>query len=299
MVLAITATYMVAQALGGWLTGSLALVADAGHMLTDVLGLVMALAAIRVAQRPATGRRTYGFYRTEILAAVANGLVLFGVAGVILVEAWHRLTQTVPPELHTGPMLAVAVGGLVVNLVGVRLLHSGAQESLNLRGAFLEALSDLLGSLGVVVAAIIIALTGWWQADPVVSILIGLFILPRTWNLLRSSLDVLLESTPHHIDVAAMERALASVPGVQSVHDLHVWTITSGFVAMSGHVLADSRRGSDVLHDLRLVLRDQFGIQHATLQVERTNHQDDGACCDIKVGCTIPAASLKMEAAHH
>ena len=291
-VLAITAGYMVAQAVGGWLTGSLALVADAGHMLTDVLGLTMALAAIRVAQRPATMRKTYGFYRTEILAAMANALVLLLVAGVILVEAWRRLTLVEAPEVHSGPMLAVAVGGLLVNLVGVRLLHAGSHESLNLQGAFLEALSDLLGSIGVIVAAVVIALTGWWQADPIVSILIGLFILPRTWSLLRSSLDVLLESTPRHIDVGAMQRALATVPGVLSVHDLHVWTITSGFVAMSGHVLADGRRGSDVLHDLRVVLRDQFGIQHATLQIERADHLDDGDCCDIEVGCVVPTAGV-------
>jgi cobalt-zinc-cadmium efflux system protein len=285
VVLGLTTAYMLAEALGGWLTGSLALLADAGHMLTDVLGLAMALFAIRFAQRPATPARTYGFYRGEILAALVNSVVLFAVSGYILVEAWHRLQA--PHEIKSLPMLAIAAGGLVVNLIGVKLLHQGASESLNVQGAFLEVLSDLLGSLGVIVAAVIVLLTGWWPADPLVSVLIGLFILPRSWKLLKSALDVLLEATPTHLDVRGIEAAIRQVPGVASVHDLHVWSITSGFVALSGHVLADDRRSSDVLHDVQILLRERFKIEHSTLQVERRDHADDGACCTVDPRCLV------------
>jgi cobalt-zinc-cadmium efflux system protein len=284
-VLVLTSLYLLAEVVGGLLTGSLALLADAGHMLTDVLGLGMALFAIRFAQRPATPARTYGFYRAEILAAAANSIVLFGIAGYILFEAWHRFNE--PPEIKSLPMLAVAIGGLVVNLVGVRLLHGGADESLNLRAARLEVLADLLGSVGVVLAALVIQFTGWWPADPLVSVVIGAFILPRTWQLLRSALDVLLESTPAHIDVTEVEGVMRAVPGVGSVHDLHVWAITSGFVAMSGHVQASGRPSSDVLHDLRVALHDRFQIEHVTLQVEQPDHADDGACCTLDPRCLI------------
>jgi cobalt-zinc-cadmium efflux system protein len=194
VVLCLTAVYMAAEVVGGLVSGSLALIADAGHMLTDVLGLAMALLAIRFAQRPATPARTYGFYRLEILAALANSLVLFGVAAYILYEAWQRLMA--PPEVNTTAMLLIALGGLVVNVIGLRLLHVGSHESLNMHGAYLEVLADLLGSIAVIVAAVLIALTGWWQVDPLISALIALFILPRTWMLLRSVIDVLLESTP-------------------------------------------------------------------------------------------------------
>ncbi len=285
VVLGLTMTYMVVEAVGGLLTNSLALLADAGHMLTDVLGLGMALLAIRFAQRPATPVKTYGLYRAEILAALVNSVVLFGIAGYILYEAWRRFQA--PPEVSSLPMLAVAVGGLVVNLIGVRLLHTGAGESLNVRGAFLEVVADLLGSLGVILAAGIIYLTGWWLADPIISVVIGLFILPRTWRLLKSALDVLLEATPEHIDVEQVGAAMREVPGVASVHDLHVWTITSGFVAMSGHVQADGRRSSQVLHDLQALLRERFGIEHTTLQVEQPGHTDDGACCTIDPRCLV------------
>ncbi len=285
LVLGLTAAYMVAEVVGGLLTGSLALLADAGHMLTDVLGLAMASAAIWFAQRPATPARTYGFYRLEILAALANALVLFGVAGGVLLEAWQRFQE--PPAIDSLPMLLVAVGGLVVNLVGVRLLHTHAAESLNARSAYLEVLGDLLGSVGVIAAALTIRFTGWWQADPLISVLIGLLILPRTWSLLRSALDVLLEATPHDVDVRQIEAAMRTVPAVASVHDLHVWSITSGFVALSGHVLADGRPSSDVLHDVQTTLRDRFSIEHATLQVERADHADDGACCTMDARCLV------------
>lgn len=290
VVLGLTSAYMLAEVIGGLLTNSLALLADAGHMLTDVLGLAMALAAIRFAQRPATPAKTYGFYRTEILAALVNGVVLFGVAGYILYEAWRRFQE--PPEINSLPMLLIATGGLAVNLVGAKLLHAQAGESLNVQGAFLEVLSDVLGSLGVIVAAVIIYFTGWWQADPLISVGIGLFILPRTWKLLKSAVDVLLEATPEHVDVEQLEAAMRAAPGVESVHDLHVWTITSGFVAMSGHVLASGRESSDVLHDLQVLLRERFRIAHATLQVEHPDHADDGACCTIDARCLVVGGAV-------
>jgi cobalt-zinc-cadmium efflux system protein len=290
IVLALTAFYLLAEVIGGLLTNSLALLADAGHMLADVLGLAMALFAIRFAQRPATPAKTYGFYRTEILAALVNSVVLFGIAGFILYEAWRRFQA--PPEIQSLPMLLVAAGGIVVNLLGIWLLHAGARESLNMQGAFLEVFSDLLGSIGVIAAAVIIYSTGWWPADPLVSVAIGLFILPRTWRLLKSAVDVLLEATPSHLDLSQIAAAMGGVPGVTSVHDLHIWTITSGFVAMSGHVLAQDRPSGDVLHDLQVLLRRRFAIEHATLQVERPDHADDGACCMLDPRCLLVGPTL-------
>jgi cobalt-zinc-cadmium efflux system protein len=291
IVLGLTAAYMCAEIVGGLLTNSLTLLADAGHLFTDAFGLALALLAIRFAQRPATASKTYGFYRTEILATLVNGLVLLGVAAYILSEAWRRWQA--PEAVSALPMLGVASGGLIVTLVGVTLLHSGARESLNVRGAFLEVLSDLLGAIGAIAAALIILLTGWVRADPLISGLIGLLILPRTWSLLRSTVDVLLEATPAHIDVPAIQAAVAAVPGVTSLHDLHVWTITSGFVAMSGHVLAEGRRSADVLHDVQRLLRERFGIEHATLQVEQLDHADDGACCTVDPRCLVVGARIE------
>ncbi|MCC6175384.1 MAG: cation transporter [Chloroflexi bacterium] len=291
LVLTLTAVYMVAEVVASVLTGSLALLADAGHMVTDVLGLVMALLAIRFARRPATPSRTYGFYRAEILAALANGLLLCGVGAFIVFEAWERFQHS--REIASTPMLIVALGGLAVNLFAARLLHSGAGESLNVRGAYLEVLSDLLGSLGVVIAAVAIGFTGWWQIDPIMSLLIGLFILPRTWQLLKGALDILLEATPAHVDVEALEAAMHRVPGVLTVHDLHVWTITSGFVAMSGHIRAEGRPSGAILHDLQAVVQERFGIEHVTLQIERPDHFDDGTCCVVDPRCLLWRANVE------
>jgi cobalt-zinc-cadmium efflux system protein len=290
VVLIATAVYLVAEVVGGLLTGSLALLADSGHLLTDVLGLGMALAAIRFARRPATPARTYGFYRAEILAALVNGLVLIGIAVSILVAAWERFRA--PQSVDAVPMLLVGAGGLVVTLLGVWLLHGAAQQNLNVRGAFLEVLGDLLGSLATVLAAAVILATGWTQADPLISAVIGVLIVPRAWSLLRSVLDVLLEATPRELDVSKIERAMCEVPGVRSVHDLHVWTITSGFVAMSGHVVADGRRSAEILHDLRRLLKDRFEIEHVTLQVEvhAGDRADDWACCPIDPRCLVPGS---------
>jgi cobalt-zinc-cadmium efflux system protein len=298
VVLVVTGAYMLAEVVGGLLTGSLALVADSGHLLGDVLGLAMALAAIRFARRPATADRTYGFYRAEILAALANSIGLLLVASWILFAAWQRLTEGAV-EINALPMLVVAAGGLVVTLLGVALLHAGARESLNVRAAFLEVLGDLLGAAGTIVAALIILATGWTQADAIISALIGLFVVPRAWALLRSVIDVLLESTPRHLNTPQIEAAMRAEPGVESVHDLHLWSITSGFDAMSGHVRSNGRRSEDVLHDLRTMLRDRFGIQHVTLQVEAADHADDGACCIADPRCFVPTAVPLPATAEH
>jgi cobalt-zinc-cadmium efflux system protein len=277
VVLSLTTAYLLAEVVGGLLTGSLALLADAGHMLADVFGLSMSFAALRIAARPATPRRTFGFHRAEILAAVANAVLLLGIAGFILYEAWGRFAE--PAEIASLPMLLVAAGGLVVNVIGIKVLHGAAGESLNLRGAHLEVVSDLLGSVGAILAAITIMLTGWHQVDALVSVLIALFILPRAWSLLRTGLDVLLEATPAHLDLGQVVATMRRVPGVVAVHDVHAWTIASGYVAMSAHVQAKGRPSADVLHDLQTLLREELHVDHVTLQVESGDHADDGACC--------------------
>jgi cobalt-zinc-cadmium efflux system protein len=298
IVLGLTSVYVLAEVLGGLVTGSLALLADAGHTLTDVLGMAMALAAIWFAKRPATASRTYGFYRAEVLAALVNSIIPFGIAAYILYEAWHRLYA--PLEIHSLPMLGVAFAGVVINLIGVRLLQSGAAESLNLRAAFLEVLADLIGSAGVIVAALVILLTGWKPADLIISVAIGLFILPRTWHLLIGVVDVLLEATPKGVRLDQIEASMSSVPGVSAVHELHVWTITSGFVAMSAHVETDGRESSDTLHDLQRMLQTRFNIEHATLQIERPGHIADGVCCTIDPRCVVlgPSRLLRPLGSH-
>jgi cobalt-zinc-cadmium efflux system protein len=288
VVLSLTTAYLVAEVIGGVLTGSLALLADAGHMLADVFGLTMSFAAFRIAARPATARRTFGFHRAEILAAVANAVLLLGIAGFILYEAWHRFAQ--PAAVESLPMLLVAVGGLVVNLIGFKVLHGSAGENLNMRGALLEVVADLLGSVGATLAAITIMLTGWFQIDPLVSVLIALFILPRAWGLLRAGLDVLLEATPAHLDLDHVVATMGRVPGVSAVHDVHAWTIASGYVAMSAHVLVNGRPSADVLHDLQSLLREELHVHHVTLQVESADHADDGACCVMDPRC-LPLTS--------
>jgi cobalt-zinc-cadmium efflux system protein len=298
IVVAIIAAYMLAEVAGGLLTGSLALLADSGHLLGDVLGLAMALGAIHFARRPATAGKTYGFYRAEILAALINSVALIVLAFWIVYAAWQRLTFG-SAEVQALPMLVVAAGGVVVTLIGARLLHAGADSSLNVRAAFLEVLNDLFGSIGAVVAALIILRTGWTPADALISAAIGVLMLPRAFVLLRSVVDVLLEATPRHLDTAAIEAAMRAQPGVESVHDLHLWSITSGFDAMSGHVRSNGRPSEEVLHDLVSMLRDQFGIEHVTLQVEAADHADDGACCVADPRCFVPiAVPIPARSAH-
>jgi cobalt-zinc-cadmium efflux system protein len=265
--LGLTLTYMAAEVAGGLITGSLALLADAAHMLTDAGGLALALMAIRFGERPATPQRTYGYLRAEILSALANAVVLLVLTIYILYEAYRRFVD--PPEVLGWPMLLVAAVGLVVNLISMRLLSGGSSESLNVQGAYFEVLSDMLGSLGVIVAALVIMWTGWELADPIIGAGIGLFIVPRTWNLLRQATHILLEGTPPRVDVSLMEQGIATIPGVTAVHDLHVWTITSGLDAMSAHVtVQDPTEGIRVLRDVRTLVKEQFGIDHITVQIE-------------------------------
>lgn len=265
--LGLTVTYMAAEVVGGLLTGSLALLADAAHMLTDAGGLAFALLAIKLGERPATSRRTYGLLRAEILSALGNAVVLLLLTVYILYEAYERFAN--PPEVQGWPMLAVAVVGLAVNLVSMRLLSSGSGDSLNVRGAYFEVLSDMLGSLGVIVAAVIVALTGWRLADPLVGAGIGLFIVPRTWSLLKEATSILLEATPAHVDVDALAAALRGIEGVADIHHLHVWTITSGLDAMSVHLVSeDGDRGGEVLAAARRLAAERFGLGHSTIQVE-------------------------------
>jgi len=274
VVLALTALVLVVQAVGSLWTGSLALLADAGHMLTDVVGLGLALFAMKVAERPPTAERTYGYHRVEILAALVNGAVLVGIAFFILYEAAERFRD--PPEVASGAMLALGVLGLSANLAGVVLLRSSSARSLNLRGAYYEVLSDLLSSLGVIAAALVMWTTGWYYADPIVSAAIGLFILPRTWSLLREAVHVLLEGTPAHIELAAVRRAIEGVPGVDCVHDLHVWTLTSHSHVLTAHaVLVPGASDAEVLGAIRETITARFEIGHVTIQVERQGCEGD------------------------
>ena len=264
--------FMFVEIIAGFMTGSLALLSDAGHMATDALGLGMALAAITAANRAQrTTLHTYGLYRLEILAAMANAILLFGVAVYVLIEAARRLDQ--PPEVLGGPMLAVAVVGLVVNLISWRLLRAGSTESINVEGAYLEVLADMIGSVGVIVAALLIRFTGWAHADPLFAAGIGVFILPRAWRLGRRSLRILLQAAPEGIDIEAMNHRLLTIDGVTGIHDLHVWTLTSEMDVATLHMV--TREGTDphpILDDARLLLQDEYGITHATLQVEPDTH---------------------------
>ncbi len=272
----LTLVYFIVEVVGGILTNSLALLADAAHMLTDVGGLALALFATWIAQKPATPQKTYGYYRVEILAALANAAVLFLISFYILYEAYRRFEE--PPEVASLPMLFIAVIGLAVNLVGIWTLRHGANESLNVQGAFLEVVSDALGSLGVIIAALIMLATGWYYADPIFSVLIGLFILPRTWKLVTQAANVLLESTPAHINVMVVEQAMLKVTGVEAVHDLHIWAITSGMEALSVHVVltegCESQIATEILETLTVLLKQEFGIDHTTIQVEHSSRRE-------------------------
>jgi cobalt-zinc-cadmium efflux system protein len=263
--------FMVAEAVAGWLTGSLALISDAGHMATDGLGLGMALAAILAADKLGDQpRRTFGLYRSEILAALANAVLLFAVAGYVLYEAIQRLDS--PPEILAGPMALVAVAGLIVNLVAWRLLRRGADESLNVEGAYVEVLADLIGSIGVLAAAAVIWATGWTIVDPIVAAAIGLFILPRAWRLGRKAVRILIQAAPDHLDLEDLRLKLMSIPDVVNAHDLHVWTLTSDMDVATVHLTtSDDTDPHTVLDQARSILQDH-GIAHATLQVEPESH---------------------------
>ncbi|MGD9957622.1 MAG: cation diffusion facilitator family transporter [Candidatus Nanopelagicales bacterium] len=279
-VLALTSVVLVAELVGAWLTGSLALLADAGHMATDVAGILLAILAVTFASRPATPQRTYGYYRLEILAAVVNAGLLLAVAAYILVEAWLRWQE--PPTVDGPLMLVFGVVGLIANIVGVLLLRQGAKESLNVRGAYLEVLGDGLGSAAVVVAAVLIARLGWQRADVVASVAVALMILPRVWSLLRDAVDVLLQATPKDVDIDDVRAHILGTDGVIDAHDLHVWTLTSGVPVMSVHVvctdeaLADGG-GARVLDALCDCLAHHFDVEHCTFQLEPASHREHEA----------------------
>jgi cobalt-zinc-cadmium efflux system protein len=280
------AVFFVVEAIAGFVTNSLALLSDAGHMLTDVVGMGMALAAIQLAtrhERRATAadaepsQHTFGLYRLEILAAFVNALLLVAVAVYVLVEAFRRLGEE--PEILGGPMLVVAVLGLVVNLVAFFLLREGSRESLNVEGAYLEVLADTIGSVGVIVAAVLLQVFGWTWVDPLIGAAIGIWILPRTWRLGAQAVRVLLQSAPPHVDLHRLEEDLTALPGVIDVHDLHVWTLTSEMEAASAHLMADD--GADhheILDRARTLLADRYGISHGTFQVEPASHE---GCAEV------------------
>ena len=266
-VFGLTSCFLTVEVLVALATGSLSLLADAAHMLVDTGGLLMSLLALWFAERPATPTKTYGYYRVEILAALVNGVVLCLLAAGILIKAYERVWQ--PPHVPGMPILMVASLSLAVNLAGIGLLRSAAGESLNVRGAYLEVLGDAASSAAVIVAGAVIWATGWAIADPLASGAVALLILPRTWTLLRQAVNVLLEAAPAHLDVGEIDSALCAAPGVRRVHDLHVWTLTSGREAMSAHVVVAPDAPADrILEDLHVILHTRFGIDHTTIQVE-------------------------------
>ncbi|ANB09707.1 cation transporter [Streptomyces ambofaciens] len=278
--LAITLFVMVVQIVGGMLADSLALVADAAHMATDALGLGMALLAVHFANRPPSDRRTFGFARAEILAALANCVLLLGVGGYVLFEAVERFLT--PADTEGGLTVVFGVIGLVANMVSLTLLMRGQKESLNVRGAFLEVAADALGSLTVIVSALVILATGWQAADPIASLLIGLMIVPRTLRLLRETLDVLLEAAPKGVDIAEVRAHILALDGVEDVHDLHAWTITSGMPVLSAHVVVSGEALSAIghekmLHELQGCLGDHFDVEHCTFQLEPGGHAEHEA----------------------
>jgi len=274
LVLVLTAFYMVAEAAGGWWTGSLALLADAGHMFTDVAALALALTAVWFAARPATSSKTFGYYRLEIIAALVNGVALVVISLLIFYGAWERWLE--PPIVRGGPMMIFAAGGLVVNLVCAWILHGHNEVDLNMRGAWLHVIGDALGSVAALAAGALMWGFGWYTADPLFSVLISALIIWGSIRLIRESTNVLLEGTPAHINLAAVENAILDTNGVDDVHDLHVWTITSGREALSAHVIhSHTISQPDLLKELRIKLHDKFGVDHLTIQMETADFEDE------------------------
>lgn len=265
--LGLTATYMVAEIVGGLLANSLALLADAGHMFSDAAALGLSLVAVMLAQRPATSERTYGFHRAEILAALTNGAALLALAVLIGREAWERLSE--PPDVHGGLMLAVAAGGLVINLANLMILSGGRKQNLNVRGAWLHVMADTLGSIGAITAGAVIYFFDWRWADPVASFVIASLVLFSAWGLIRETLDVLMEGVPKGISVDEITEALNELPGVLDTHDLHVWSLTSGKNIATTHlVILEGADHQGIIDAANRTLANRFSIQHATIQVE-------------------------------
>jgi len=274
LVLVLTSLYMVAELVAGWWTGSLALLADAGHMFTDAAALLLALTAVWFGSRPATSRKTFGYYRLEIIAALVNGVALVLISLLIFYGAYQRWQS--PPVVRSGPMILVASGGLFINLFCAWLLHSKDEIDLNMRGAWLHVMGDALGSVGAIIAGALMMIWGWYSADPLFSVLISLLIIYGSIRLIRDSTNVLLEGTPAHINLAAVEDAILATSGVNDVHDLHVWTITSGRDALSAHVIhAQSISQPDLLKELRTKLHDRFGVDHLTIQMETPDFEEE------------------------
>ena len=280
---------MIAEGIGGWLINSLALVADAGHMLTDVAALTLTLFAIWFAARPATSRKTYGYYRLEILAAFVNGIALVLLSIWIIYEAFERWQS--PPNIAGGQLILIASGGLIINIVAAYLLHSEHKHDLNMRGAFLHVMGDLLGSVAAIVAGVMIVALGWLWADALGSVLISLIIIFGAWRLILDSVNVLLEGTPGHINLAAVESTILETAGVGGVHDLHVWTISSGIDALSAHITHDeSVSHSDLLAAVRHKLHDEFGIDHLTIQMETLDLEAEAVyVCETGTKCFEPS----------
>ena len=274
VVLFLTALYMVAEVVGAWWTGSLALLADAGHMFTDVAALILALSAVWFGSRPANSKKTFGYYRLEIIAALVNGVALVVMSLFIFYGAYERWVE--PPIVRSGPMMLVAAGGLMVNLICAWILRGRHDIDLNIRGAWMHVMGDALGSVAAILAGACMALFNWYQADAFFSVVIGLLIIWGSVRLIRESTNVLLEGTPAHINLAAVEDAILATNGVANVHDLHVWTITSGRDALSAHVIhSRSISQPDLLRELRTKLHDRFGVDHLTIQVETPDLEDE------------------------
>ncbi|MEQ1604427.1 MAG: cation diffusion facilitator family transporter [Pyrinomonadaceae bacterium] len=287
--LGLTFLYMLVEAIGGWLTNSLALIADAGHMLTDVAALTLTIGSIWFAGRPATAKKTFGYFRLEILAAFVNGIALVLLSIWVIYEAYERW-QT-PPAINGTRLTVIAIGGLIVNIIAAKLLHHGHQHDLNMRGAWLHVMGDLLGSATAIVAGILIAAFGWLWADPMCSVLISLIIIFGAWRLIMDSVNVLLEGTPTHIDLAAVENTILETEGVAGVHDLHVWTISSGMEALSAHISHNATvEHTDLLGKVRERLHTAFGIDHLTIQMETIGREDETVyMCETGSRCFVPA----------
>ncbi|MFP3832248.1 cation diffusion facilitator family transporter [Chryseobacterium sp. SIMBA_028] len=274
IVLCLSGTYLIAEVIGGLVTNSLALLADAAHMLTDVVGLLLAFIAIKIGEKKADPSRTYGYYRTEILAAVINAVVLLGISIYVLFEAYRRFQD--PPEVQSKSMLIVAGIGLVVNIVGMMILRKDSEGSLNMKGAYFEVLSDMLTSVGVMIAGIIMLTTGWYYADPLISAAIGLLIFPRTWRLLKEAINVLLEGTPNDVDIYELRKSLEQTQGVKNVHDLHVWSLTSSVNAMSAHIVKEEAYPQNqLLKTLTDQTVENFKINHTTFQIEDDGYEEN------------------------
>jgi cobalt-zinc-cadmium efflux system protein len=290
---------MIAEAVGGWFTNSLALIADAGHMLTDVAALSLTLAAVWFASRPATSNKTYGYYRLEILSAFVNGIALVLISLWVVYEAYQRWNE--PPEIKGLQLTLIAVGGLVINLIAAYLLHGDHKDDLNMRGAWLHVMGDALGSVTAIIAGILIVAFGWVWADAVTSVIISLIIIFGAWNLIKESVNVLLEGTPSHINVASIEQAILKHENVRNVHDLHVWTITSGMEALSVHIVHHEQIDpTKLLKKIRENLHDEFGIDHLTIQMETPADEKESLhYCFSGVNCFAPSGKSKVQTSNN